>query len=189
MDVFLLAQDAVAPLSIHEAVASEVVWLRMALAAVFGVVIGWERRMSEKPADVRTMALVSAAAAAFTLMGVQIGAATEPGLGMNYDPSRIISYIVSGVGFLGAGAILHSKKTVTGLTTAASIWAAAAIGAACGLGAYVIAGALFVITITMLWGPWLRYRVTENGHNGHRLRQGEDKPDEQEQRGNPSGGR
>lgn len=175
MDVLLLAQDTVAPLSVHQSVSAEVVWLRMALAAIFGVVIGWERKISEKPADVRTMALVSAAAAAFTLMGVQIGASTQPNGGMNYDPSRIISYIVSGVGFLGAGAILHSKKTVTGLTTAASIWAAAAIGAACGLGAYVIAGALFVITITMLWGPWLRYRVTENGHNGHQFRHGEEK--------------
>lgn len=177
MSAFLLAQDAVEALSIHQAVNAEVVWLRMALAALFGVVIGWERRMSEKPADVRTMALVSAAAAAFTLMGVQIGAAAEPGIGMSYDPSRIISYIVSGVGFLGAGAILHSKKSVTGLTTTASIWAAAAIGAACGLGAYVIAAALFVITITMLWGPWLTSRVTENGHNGH-ARHRESKPDE-----------
>lgn len=185
MAVYLLAQDAGAALSIHQAVGAEVVWLRMVLAALFGVVIGWERKISEKPADVRTMALVSAAAAAFTLMGVQIGASTQPDMGMNYDPSRIISYIVSGVGFLGAGAILHSKKTVTGLTTAASIWAAAAIGAACGLGAYVIAGALFVITITMLWGPWLTSRVTENGHNGHHLRHGEGKPGESKEQAEP----
>lgn len=163
MDFGILAQDA--PLVVHQMVTPQVVWLRLAMAAVFGVVIGWERRISEKPADVRTMALVSAAAAAFTLMGVQLAASTQPGQGLTLDPSRVISYIVSGVGFLGAGAILHSKKTVTGLTTAASIWAAAAIGAACGLGAYVIAGGLFVIAITMLWGPWLTYRVAENGHS------------------------
>ncbi|GAB4383447.1 MAG: hypothetical protein Kow0022_03340 [Phycisphaerales bacterium] len=165
MSVFALAQSAADSLNFHQPVTDEVVWLRLGLAAVFGIVIGWERKMSEKPADVRTMALVSAAAAAFTLMGVQLGASVQPGMGMTLDPSRIISYIISGVGFLGGGAILHSKRVVRGLTTAASIWAAAAIGAACGLGAYVIAGGLFIITMIMLWGPWLTYRsALENGH-------------------------
>lgn len=163
MDVYLLAQEA--PLGVHLMVTPQEVWLRMALAAAFGIVIGWERRISDKPADVRTMALVSAAAAAFTLMGVQLAASTQPGQGLTLDPSRVISYIISGVGFLGAGAILHSKKTVTGLTTAASIWAAAAIGAACGLGAYVIASGLFVIAMIMMWGGWLkRHAAKENGH-------------------------
>lgn len=166
MGVFALAQNAADGLVVHELVPDEVVWLRLGLAALFGIIIGWERRMSEKPADVRTMALVSAAAAAFTLMGVQLGASVQPGEGMTLDPSRVISYIISGVGFLGAGTILHSKRVVKGLTTAASIWAAAAIGAACGLGAYVIASGLFIITMIMLWGPWLTYRpATENGHS------------------------
>lgn len=168
--LFFLAQAAEYTLFPGEPLPEESVWFRLGLAAVFGIVIGWERRISEKPADVRTMALVSASAAAFTLLGVQLGAQFEPGQGFNLDPTRIISYIISGVGFLGAGAILHSKRTVRGLTTAASIWAAAAIGAACGLGAFVIAGTLFVITIIMLWGPWLTRVSIDDDDRDHRRR-------------------
>lgn len=132
-----------------------VIALRLAIAVFMGMVIGWERSKAEKPADVRTMALVAAGAAGFTLLGVQLAASVEPGAGMNLDPTRVIAYIISGVGFLGAGAILHSKRVVRGLTTAASIWTAAAIGAACGLGSFSIAIGLFIVAVTMLWVPWM----------------------------------
>ena len=148
--------------------------LRLGLAVGFGVVIGLERKIADKPADVRTMALISAGAAAFTLMGVEIAAHAVGVPGMQTDPTRVLAYIISGVGFLGAGTILHSKKTIKGLTTAAAIWAAAAVGAACGLGHYTIATALFLIIFVMLWVPWTMRLMGFNGHeaeaageNGH----------------------
>ena len=75
--------------------------------------------------------------------------------GLQLDPTRVLSYIITGVGFLGAGAILQTKRGITGMTTAASIWASAGVGAACGLGLYVIAFALFGVVFAMLWLPWL----------------------------------
>jgi len=141
--------------------------LRFIVAVVFGIIIGWERDKADKPADARTMALIAAGAAGFTLLGVQLAASLPEGPAhMNLDPTRIISYIISGVGFLGAGAILHSKRTISGLTTAASIWMAAAIGAASGVGAFNIATGMFVVAFVVLWGPRIRHRVL-NGSNGN----------------------
>lgn len=141
--------------------------IRIGLATLFGAIVGWERSLAEKPAGARTVAMIAAGAAAFALMGVQIGVQTDPTLGHRLDPTRVLSYIISGVGFLGAGAILHSKKSITGLTTASAIWAAAGIGAACGLGLFVIASALFVVVFCVLWLPWL----------GVFLKDSEDEPD------------
>ncbi len=141
--------------------------LRIIVAVVFGVIIGWERDKADKPADARTMALIAAGAAGFTLLGVQLTASLPEGAAhINLDPTRVISYIISGVGFLGAGAILHSKRTVSGLTTAASIWTSAAIGAAAGIGAFNIATGIFVVAFVVLWGPRIRQRVF-NGANGN----------------------
>lgn len=148
----------------HTELVPHEVAVRLGLAVVFGAVIGLERKFADKPADARTMALIAAGAAGFTLLGVQFAAGVEPGQGMTLDPSRIVSYIISGVGFLGAGAILHSKKVVMGLTTAASIWVSAAIGAACGLGQYTIAAGLLIVAIAALWVPWLRRFPYTNGN-------------------------
>lgn len=140
------------------AVQAVTVWdvaLRIGLAAALGVVVGTERKISEKPVDGRTMALIGAGAAGFTLMGVEIASQGGIGQGLQIDPTRVLSYIISGIGFLGAGAILHSKRGISGLTTAASIWTSAGIGAACGLGFYVIAFAMFVVVVCALWVPWL----------------------------------
>jgi len=164
----------------HQPLAPHEVAIRLGLAVIFGAVIGLERKFADKPADARTMALIAAGAAGFTLLGVQFAAGVEPGQGLTLDPSRIVSYIISGVGFLGAGAILHSKKTVTGLTTAASIWASAAIGAACGLGQYTIGIALLLVAIGALWVPWLRRlpQTLENGNgNGNGNGNASDRPD------------
>ncbi len=137
---------------------------RLGLAVLFGAVVGFERKIADKPADVRTMVMISAGAAAFALMGVQITAGVSANTGIQADPTRVLAYIISGVGFLGAGAILHSKKTIRGMTTAAAIWAAAAIGAACGLGLLTIATSLFVVVFAMLWLPWTaRFVGLDNG--------------------------
>ena len=131
------------------------VFFRLVLAAVFGGLLGWERGRSEKPADIRTMILIGTGAAAFTLIGQQLIATSDNDAIIRADPTRVLSYIISGVGFLGAGAILHSKKSIKGLTTAASIWVVAAIGAACGVGEFMIAFFLFAITFVTMWAPWV----------------------------------
>lgn len=134
--------------------------VRLVAAAVLGALIGWERGRADKPADSRTMMLISVGAAAFALVGARVVGANAGGESIVADPTRVLSYIISGVGFLGAGAILHSKKAVRGLTTAASVWCTAAVGAACGLGEFTIAGVVCVIVLVTLWTPWLYYGVT-----------------------------
>lgn len=129
--------------------------LRIGLAAVLGMVVGFERKFAEKPAGARTMAMIAAGAAGFALMGQVLAEQVTPASGVQLDPTRIVSYIISGVGFLGAGAILHSKRGISGLTTASAIWASAGIGAASGLGLYRIAVALFIVVCCALWVPWL----------------------------------
>ena len=131
------------------------VLFRLLLAAVFGGLLGWERGRSDKPADIRTMILIATGAAAFTLIGQRLIDLSDNDAIIRADPTRVLSYIISGVGFLGAGAILHSKRTVRGLTTAASIWVVAAIGAACGVGEFMIAFFLFAITFVTMWAPWV----------------------------------
>lgn len=133
--------------------------LRLVLAAVFGALIGWERGRAEKPADSRTMMLIAVGAAGFVLLGARVVAIQEPDIGIRSDPTRVLAYIVSGVGFLGAGAILHSKKAVRGLTTASSVWCTAAVGAACGLGEFVVAVVVSMIVLVTLWTPWLFHEM------------------------------
>ena len=107
--------------------------LRLVVALLLGAVIGIERELQRMPAGFRTHALVSLGAAIFTVISAY-------GLtGPMSDPTRIAAQIVSGVGFLGGGAILHHGGTVRGLTTAASLWAVAAVGMAAGAGLLVIA--------------------------------------------------
>ena len=131
------------------------VMLRLGLAALMGALLGWERGRSEKPADIRTMILIGSGAAMFPLLGERMIDAGGDEAIIRADPTRVLSYIISGVGFLGAGAILHSKRSVKGLTTAASIWTVAAIGAACGVGEFMIAFFLFAIAFITLWMPWV----------------------------------
>lgn len=131
------------------------VMTRLGLAALLGALLGWERGRSEKPADIRTMILIGAGAAMFTLLGERMIDMGGDEAIIRADPTRVLSYIISGVGFLGAGAILHSKRSVKGLTTAASIWTVAAIGAACGVGEFLIGFFLFAIAFVTLWTPWV----------------------------------
>ena len=117
---------------------------RLVVALVLGAVIGWERELQRMPAGFRTHALVSLGSAIFTVISAY--ALTGPGS----DPSRIAAQIVSGIGFLGGGAILHYGGTVRGLTTAASLWAVAAVGMAAGAGLFVVAGVSTVLVIIAL---------------------------------------
>jgi putative Mg2+ transporter-C (MgtC) family protein len=114
---------------------------RLVAALLLGGVIGWERELQRMPAGFRTHALVSLGSAIFTVISAY--AFTGPGS----DPTRIAAQIVSGIGFLGGGAILHYGGTVRGLTTAASLWSVAAVGMAAGAGLYVVAVLSTVLVI------------------------------------------
>lgn len=118
--------------------------LRLAAALLLGGIIGWERELQRMPAGFRTHALVSLGAAIFTVVSAY-------GLtGPQSDPTRIAAQVVSGVGFLGGGAILHHGGTVRGLTTAASLWAVAAVGMAAGAGLMIMAAVSTILVIVGL---------------------------------------
>ena len=118
--------------------------LRLVLALGLGAAIGLERELQRMPAGFRTHALVSLGSAIFTVVSGY--AFTGPGS----DPTRIAAQIVTGIGFIGGGAILHYRGAVRGLTTAASLWAVAAVGMAAGTGLWVVAVVSSVLVIVTL---------------------------------------
>ena len=122
---------------------------RLLLAAAVGGVIGAEREVRRKSAGFRTNILIAMGAAVFTMMSISIAA------DWGGDSTRIAAQIVTGIGFLGAGAIIRTGRDVHGLTTAATVWVNAALGIAAGAGAYhiaIIAGAITLIVLLIL-GP------------------------------------
>jgi putative Mg2+ transporter-C (MgtC) family protein len=120
--------------------------LRLLLAAVLGAVIGFEREIHDHPAGMRTHLLVSLGSAIFTVVSIfGFGDAAIT------DPSRVAAQIVTGIGFLGAGAIIKYGTSVRGLTTAASLWATAAVGMAVGAGWWILAAVSSAIVVVSLW--------------------------------------
>jgi putative Mg2+ transporter-C (MgtC) family protein len=126
---------------------------RLVVAGILGGAIGAERELREHDAGLRTHTLVAVGSALFTIVSAY--AWTDFNFsarnGITYDPTRIAAQIVTGIGFLGAGAIIRQGLSVRGLTTAASLWVVAAIGMASGAGYY--SGAL-VATIVVLFSLW-----------------------------------
>ncbi len=126
---------------------------RICLAAGLGAAVGLEREIREHEAGLRTHMLVAVGSALFTLVSaygfreffVQSGPVVP------VDPTRIAAQIVTGIGFLGAGAIIRQGMNVRGLTTAATLWAVAAIGLAAGAGFYFGAVATTVVVLIALW--------------------------------------
>lgn len=162
MDISLLA-DSYLPTSDHV--------IRVAVAVVLGGLIGLEREVRDKPAGFRTIVLLCVGACLFTIVSELAG-------GRDGESTRIAAQIVSGIGFLGAGAILRDRASVIGLTTAATIWAVAAVGMAAGygflgfatVGTVIILIALVVFDAVENWIGDLRdvqeYRiVTENSED------------------------
>jgi putative Mg2+ transporter-C (MgtC) family protein len=145
--------------------------LRLALAAVLGGLIGMERELREREAGLRTHLLVALGSALFTIVGAYgFHAFLDSGANVvRADPTRIAAQIVTGIGFLGAGAIIRQGLSVRGLTTAATLWVVAAVGLAAGAGYYsaaVITTALVLIALYPL--RILAYRIvrrfrTEDG--------------------------
>ena len=146
--------------------------LRLFVASVLGAAIGLEREIHAHPAGMRTHLLVSLGAAAFTVLSIFYFQAPPAPNGVTpTDPSRIAAQIVSGIGFLGAGAILKYGTSVRGLTTAASLWATAGVGMAAGSGAWFVAGVTTVLIVFSL-GPlnWVIARLRLHGQGLFRLR-------------------
>jgi putative Mg2+ transporter-C (MgtC) family protein len=127
--------------------------LRILLAAGLGAAVGIERELREREAGVRTHMLVAVGSALFTLVSAYgFGEFFTQGTPLvPVDPTRIAAQIVTGIGFLGAGAIIRQGPNVRGLTTAATLWAVAAIGLASGAGYYAGAVATTIVVIFALW--------------------------------------
>jgi putative Mg2+ transporter-C (MgtC) family protein len=131
------------------------VWMlaRLVIAVLLGGIIGYERERAAKPAGVRTHGMVSLGAALFAVISLY-------GFGERGDPARVAAQIVSGIGFLGAGLILHHRGSVQGLTTAASVWVTAAIGLAVGVGMAAMAVVTALLVYLLLrFGPHARPQV------------------------------
>jgi putative Mg2+ transporter-C (MgtC) family protein len=135
--------------------------VRLVVAALLGLAVGFEREIHGHPAGLRTHMLVSSGSALFTVLSAYAfrDVGTDPANPI--DPTRIAAQIVSGIGFLGAGAILKDGIVIRGLTTAASLWATSAVGMAAGAGEYVIAA---VATGTILVSLWPINALAERLH-------------------------
>ena len=129
------------------------VLIRVGLAAVLGGAIGLEREIREREAGLRTHMLVSVGAALFTLVSAYAWTDFRFSTpeGVVFDPTRIAAQVVTGIGFLGAGAIIRQGLSVRGLTTAATLWVVAAIGMAAGVGYYEAAALTTALVLFSLW--------------------------------------
>ena len=146
----MLAEIAAVPLWWQQAIAELRLdlLLKLSMAVVLGGAVGLEREIAGKPAGLRTNILICLGAALIT--DVSIGIAEGPNGTRIGDPARLAAQIVSGIGFIGAGTIMQARGTVTGLTSAATIWVVAAIGIAIGAGHYLeAAGAGVLVTLVL----------------------------------------
>ncbi|SES06081.1 putative Mg2+ transporter-C (MgtC) family protein [Isobaculum melis] len=132
--------------------------IRLILAALVSGIIGFDREFKNRPAGIRTHILVCLGATVIAMVQTQISihaldtAMAHPELSgvLRSDQARLIAQVVSGIGFLGAGTIVVTKRSVSGLTTAASLWAVAGLGIAIGMGYYEIAIAGFIAILVVL---------------------------------------
>ena len=116
---------------------------RLLLACLLGAVIGLQREIRRKSAGVRTNLLICMGSAFFTLLSAVLA-------GDNGPKGQVASNIVQGIGFLGAGVILHNRNRISGLTSAASIWVVASVGMACGAGLYAAAAVAAILVVLSL---------------------------------------
>lgn len=126
--------------------------LQLVISLLLGALIGLERSIAGKTAGMRTFALVSVGATLFMIIGMEI-VSLYADIRL-LDPIRVVSAVVTGIGFLGAGLMIFSEKKVQGLTTAAGLWVSAAVGVAVGVGLYFVAiftAFLTLFTLTVLW--------------------------------------
>ena len=145
--------------------------LRLIVAAILGGIVGMERGSGDRPAGFRTHILVCVGSALFMLVSIygfdDIAPVTtnlEDDIGTHRDTARIAAQVVSGIGFLGAGTILHEGLTIKGLTTAASLWIVSAIGLAVGSGMYLLSTVATMLTMLTL----VTFRTWEKRFAGNR---------------------
>jgi len=131
---------------------------RALLAALLGALIGWERVRHGREAGIRTYAAVSLGACVFGLISSHVSESA--------DPARIAAQVVTGVGFLGAGVIMREKGRITGLTTAATLWASASVGLGIAFGMYTLGLLSTVIVFSLLAAHhvpgWSRFQKGDN---------------------------
>jgi len=126
--------------------------LRLLAAVLLGAILGFDRERRDKPAGLRTHAMVCLGAAVYTLITIYFFIAGREAGSQNTDAIRLVDGLVGGIGFLGAGTIIRSRGQVEGITTAASIWVAGAVGLACGMGQYALAGLTILGALLVLEG-------------------------------------
>jgi putative Mg2+ transporter-C (MgtC) family protein len=122
--------------------------IKLAVAVLLGLVVGFERVRAQKSAGMRTYALVALASALFVIISQKV---SEQYIGVtNFDPLRMASQVVVGVGFLGTGLIIFKDNHITNLTTAAGLWVAAGVGMASGFGLFFEAVIVTVLALIIL---------------------------------------
>ena len=126
--------------------------LQLGLATLLGGAIGLERELGGKPAGLRTNILICIGSVLYTHLSLAMLAATSGGIPPGTDTTRVAAQIVTGVGFIGAGTILHARGAVVGLTSAATIWVVAAIGVALGSGYYLEGVGTTLVVLAVLAG-------------------------------------
>ena len=119
-------------------------WLKIILCIFCGVIIGFERHLHNKPIDIRTSVLICLGTMTFIYLGDQLDSVK--------DSTRVLGQVVTGIGFLGAGAIFNREGLVVGLTSASVVWVLAAVGAAIGLDRYDIGISISIVTVVILTG-------------------------------------
>ncbi len=142
-------------------------FIQLAVALVLGSVVGLERLLAGKEAGMRTFGLVSVGACLFVMVGNMVASANSDVF--NFDPLRLASSVVTGIGFIGAGLIIFQHE-LKGLTTAAALWVASAIGVAVGFELYALATFATFLTLFVCVGLWFIEHWLE-----HTLTQEQDK--------------
>ncbi|RYY52930.1 MAG: MgtC/SapB family protein [Chitinophagaceae bacterium] len=123
--------------------------LKAVLALAAGIILGLERELKDKSAGLKTISVISLGSALFAIISYKVGAPYA-------EPTRIASYVVSGVGFIGAGVIFKDGVNVSGLTTAGIIWLAAAVGTAIGFGEFFLAATFMATSLLIVFAStWI----------------------------------
>ena len=155
---------------------------RLLTAALLGSILGFERELRQKSAGLRTNILIAVGSALFTLMSYELAA--DAG---GADPGRVAAQIVTGIGFLGAGAIMRTDAGIQGLTTAATVWVNAAVGVAAGGGEYHLAFIATAVTVAVLLVLDPLERIIHDRWGGLMKDEGGRKKEEDEARRIPPG--
>jgi len=148
-------------------------FLRLGCALAAGGILGWEREWRAKPAGLRTNMIVALGSALLVLLSQELAESMTDSSGWTaVDPSRVIQGIVGGIGFIGGGTILQSRRSIQGLTTASTIWLSSALGISSGLGYYIltIVAVALALIVLVAFGS-LEKAVFEDGESHEKPQQ------------------